>query len=73
MPWYSPGRNPLCHWRLRDRLRTAAAGGSEVITTKPGRSAFSLPRPYVTHEPMLGRPGIDVPVFITVCAGSWLI
>ena len=22
---------------------------------------------------MLGRPEMDVPVFITVCAGSWLI
>ena len=23
---------------------------------KPGRSLLSLPRPYVTHAPMLGRP-----------------
>src|SRR4030095_14309169 len=44
-----------------------------VSTTKPGRSSASLPRPYVIHEPMLGRPEIVVPVFMNVCAGSWLI
>jgi hypothetical protein len=43
------------------------------MTTKPGRSSASLPRPYQHHEPMLGRPEIDVPVFISVWAGSWLI
>ena len=27
----------------------------ESSTTKPGRSALSVPRPYSSHEPMLGR------------------
>ena len=45
----------------------------EVNTTKPGRFSLSLPNPYNTHEPMLGRPLMSVPVFINVCAGSWLM
>ncbi len=28
----------------------------EISTTKPGRFSFSEPRPYVTHEPIEGRP-----------------
>jgi len=31
-------------------------------TTKPGKSCDSLPSPYVTHEPMLGRPNCWDPV-----------
>ena len=46
---------------------------SEVSTTKPGNSSASLPSPYVTHAPMLGRPAICEPVFMNMCAGSWLI
>ena len=46
---------------------------SDVSTTNPGRSSASLPRPYVTHEPMLGRPAICEPVFMNMWAGSWLI
>ena len=45
----------------------------EVSTTNPGKSAASLPRPYVTHAPMLGRPAICEPVFMNMWAGSWLI
>jgi hypothetical protein len=44
----------------------------ELKTTKPGRSCDSLPRPYVTHEPMLGRPNCCVPVDMNSCAGAWL-
>ena len=66
------GRKPLCHCRDGDRLRIAAAA-CWSSTTKPGRLLASLPRPYVIHEPMLGRPEIDVPVFMKVWAGSWLI
>ena len=46
---------------------------SEVSTTKPGNSSASLPRPYVSHAPMLGRPGMVEPVLKKQCAGSWLI
>lgn len=38
----------------------------EVITTKPGRFSASLPKPYHSHEPMLGRPEIVLPVFMKV-------
>jgi hypothetical protein len=43
-----------------------------LMTTKLGRSRDSAPRPYVTHEPMLGRPGCEKPVFMKICAGAWL-
>ena len=42
------------------------------ITTKAGRSRLSLPRPYVAHEPIEGRPGWEKPQFIKICAGAWL-
>ena len=42
----------------------------DVSTTKPGRLLVSAPSPYQSQEPMLGRPEIDVPVFMNVCAGS---
>src|SRR3954454_4009299 len=29
---------------------------------KPGRSWFSVPRPYVIHDPMLGRTNVSDPV-----------
>src|SRR6185436_6031181 len=39
---------------------------------KPGRFWFSVPRPYVSHEPMLGRDGRGSPQFISSSDGSWL-
>src|SRR5690606_22123688 len=30
------------------------------------------PSPYVTHDPMLGRPNWAVPVFMNILAGAWL-
>src|SRR5207253_2904926 len=45
----------------------------EIITTKLGRSFDSLPSPYASHAPMLGRPAICDPVCRNVTAGSWLI
>src|SRR4051812_390602 len=41
-------------------------------TTYAGKSADSLPSPYVTHAPMLGRPNCWEPVFMKICAGAWL-
>ena len=52
-----------------DRLHLAGPP-VEVSTTKPGRLSASLPRPYQSHEPMLGRPEMVVPVFMKVWAGS---
>ena len=31
------------------------------VTTKPGKLLFSLPRPYVTQAPMLGKPANGSP------------
>src|SRR5438067_2435846 len=42
------------------------------MTTNAGRSADALPRPYVTHAPMLGRPGTWDPVRKNVTPGAWL-
>ena len=36
----------------------------EVNTMNPGRLSHSLPRPYTSQEPMAGRPGRRVPVFM---------
>lgn len=40
------------------------------IVTNPGRLLFSLPRPYVTQEPMQGKPIRDMPVLIMNRAGE---
>src|ERR1051325_9295497 len=42
----------------------------DVSTTNPGRLLFSLPNPYVTQEPMLGRPNLGLPVCSNNCAGA---
>src|SRR6185369_3013124 len=56
-PWYTDGKNPLPQTLL------PASGNfpPEVNTTKPGRFSFSVPKPYVTHEPRLGRPSRGEP------------
>src|SRR5216683_910424 len=38
----------------------------------PGRFWFSVPRPYVIHEPIEGRPARLFPVFIINTEGPWL-
>ena len=67
-PWYTDGRNPLPHapW--------PALGCTplEISTTNPGRSWFSDPSPYVTHEPSDGRPVRGEPVNSSNSAGAWL-
>src|SRR5947209_8726315 len=71
-PWNLLGRMPADHCR-------AAMGciwpplPEDISTTNPGKLSVSAPSPYNTHDPMLGRPVMIEPVFITVCAGSWLI
>src|SRR5436190_3300448 len=71
-PWSLLGSTPADHCR-------AAIGcicpplPFETSTTKPGRFSVSAPNPYSTHEPTLGRPVWIDPLFMNVCAGSWLI
>src|SRR6185369_5289908 len=67
-PWYRVGRKPQPQFELPP----LGPFLPELKTTKPGRSRDSLPRPYVTHAPMLGRPNCWAPVFIMICAGAWL-
>ena len=38
----------------------------------PGRFWFSVPNPYVTHDPMLGRIRRASPQFMRRSDGSWL-
>src|SRR5262245_44461453 len=42
------------------------------MARKAGRFWFSVPSPYVTHEPTLGRTIRGSPQFISISAGSWL-
>ena len=72
-PWNWLGRKPLCHCRAAIGCvwpRPAGGGqhdeaGQVVGLGCRGRTS--------THEPMLGRPEMVVPVFMNVWAGSWLI
>src|SRR5262249_37451024 len=43
------------------------------MTMKPGKLWFSLPSPYVSHDPMLGRENACSPVFICRQAPLWLM
>src|SRR5688500_6758757 len=71
-PWKRLGKKPECHCRAEIGCDWPYLP-DEVSTTKPGRSFVSAPRPYHSHDPAAGRPEIVVPVFMNVCAGSWLI
>src|SRR6516225_10193054 len=71
-PWNLLGRNPEDHWREAMGCICPPLP-EEINTMKPGKSSASEPRPYNTHDPMLGRPAMIIPAFITKCAGSWLI
>ena len=42
------------------------------MTTNPGRFSFTLPRPYVTHDPMHGLPLSRRPLFIISIADPWI-
>jgi hypothetical protein len=42
------------------------------MKTKPGRSWFSLPRPYSVHDPIDGRAKRNSPVCIMSVAWGWL-
>jgi hypothetical protein len=44
-----------------------------ISTMNPGRLSVSAPRPYSSHDPMLGRPLSCDPLFMNAWAGSWLI
>src|SRR6266436_458436 len=66
-PWYADGRNPLDHcadWLMFDL--------PVLSTTKPGRFFDSLPSPYCTHAPIVGRPGSIWPASSNISAGWWL-
>src|SRR5918993_3780722 len=67
-PWWIVGRNP------EPQLTAPPRGprGPDWRTTNPGRSFDSDPMPYVTHDPMLGRPNWLEPVFMNSLAGAWL-
>ena len=67
-PWYAVGRKP----EPQQLFPPSGAFSPETSTTKPGRSRFSLPSPYVSHAPIDGRPTIWWPVFMKICAGAWL-
>src|SRR2546421_2103741 len=65
-----PGRNPGLQFDAFPLGRPRPS--VSYITTNPGRSWFSLPRPYVTHDPTQGKPIRLIPVLISNRAGEWL-
>src|SRR6185295_13324673 len=72
-PVYLLGRKPLDHIRVNRACAAAPLLHVGVSTTNAGRLSLSLPRPYASHEPMLGLPGTSLPVITNVQAGSWLM
>src|SRR5262249_20415284 len=66
-PLYRLGKKPLDQFAAPPLIPDPVD-----MTTKAGRSLVSAPMPYVTHEPMLGRPGCEKPVLKKICAGAWL-
>jgi hypothetical protein len=53
-------------------VRRAARGQAAVAQRdEAGRFWFSVPRPYTTHEPMLGLTIRSEPVFMNTVATSW--
>src|SRR5262249_47491335 len=68
-PWYRAGMNPAP--QLRGPLTTVPL--VSCMTTNAGRSWFSVPRPYVTHDPSDGRPARMDPVFIWQMPAEWLM
>jgi hypothetical protein len=67
-----PGKNPLDHCRA-DTGCAPPPLPWDTSTMKPGRSSVSAPKPYKSHDPMLGRPFKIEPLFMKAWAGSWLI
>src|SRR5919112_1321092 len=67
VPWYAAGRKLLLH------SGAPWAGWAGLMTTKPGKFWFSLPMPYVSHDPRLGRLNTCSPVFICKHAPLWLM
>ena len=64
------GRKPLAHIREKIAWPLLPAGKRGVNTTNAGKSLFSLPSPYDSHEPIDGFPGTSLPVMTNVQAGS---
>src|SRR2546427_12502499 len=65
-PWWKEGRN------AEDHRRGPAYGSPGHKARKPGRFWFSVPKPYVTQDPMAGRAPTMCPQVISSIAGPWL-
>ena len=65
VPWKIPGRNADCQF-----CDSAIGKPPGHITMKPGRFWFSVPRPYMSHEPRHGRACRASPQFISISDGS---
>ena len=50
--------------------RRGNRGAREVPYLATGKSWASDPSPYKAHDPRLGRPGWENPVFKKICAGA---
>src|SRR6185437_16033490 len=66
VPWKVAGSQALPQF-----LGPPTGSPASFITTNAGRSWFSVPRPYVTQAPRLGRPARMLPVFIWQTLPTW--
>src|ERR1051326_2766825 len=66
-PWSVDGRNPLAQFDSPPLVPTP-----EPSTTNPGRFCDSLPSPYNTHAPIVGRPTWMLPPNSSNWPGWWL-
>ena len=65
-PWCTLGRKPFDHSDAPPR----GPRGPDSSTTNAGRLSLSLPMPYETQLPMLGRPNCGEPVLANNLAGA---
>ena len=65
VPWQYCGRNAA------PQLFTPPWASVGQIVTKEGRFRFSLPNPYTTQDPMLGRTKVSLPVCSFSIAPPW--
>ena len=69
---FSSGRpiaaEPYCAGRKTDGVLLGTPG---MISTNAGRFSFSVPSPYATHDPALGRTSRPEPVKIMFLAVKW--
>src|SRR5262249_62353173 len=66
VPWYTAGRKP----EPQHGAPPSGVPSGWIITQYAGRLSLAVPRPYVTHEPRLGKPISVRPLCSSYIAGA---